>query len=76
MHRPGPYEKWFFGYDFHVYNNAVGLIEINTNADGATLNAVMAKAHRVCCLDTAQAAMAAISFKALEKDTVDMLFAK
>jgi hypothetical protein len=71
-HDPGGAKGVFFGYDFHVRDSDVGLIEINTNAGGAMLNAVMAKAHRACCVDTAQAATAAISSKALEKDIVDM----
>lgn len=39
----------FFGYDFHVEANGIGLIEINTNAGGAMLNAVLARAQRACC---------------------------
>ncbi|MDE2260870.1 MAG: hypothetical protein KGK17_11165 [Betaproteobacteria bacterium] len=39
----------FFGYDFHVTDQHVGLIEINTNAGGALLNAVLARAQRACC---------------------------
>lgn len=42
----------FFGYDFHPDGANLGLIEINTNAGGALLNAVMAKAHRTCCLES------------------------
>ena len=39
----------FFGYDFHLDSGHLGLIEINTNAGGAMLNAVLARAHRACC---------------------------
>lgn len=39
----------FFGYDFHVGTDRLGLIEINTNAGGAMLNAVLARAQRACC---------------------------
>ncbi len=39
----------FFGYDFHVSGSGFGLIEINTNAGGAMLNAVLARAQRACC---------------------------
>jgi hypothetical protein len=39
----------FFGYDFHLHEQGVSLIEINTNAGGAMLNAVVAKAQRACC---------------------------
>ena len=41
-----------FGYDFHVNGDNVHLIEINTNAGGAMLNAVLARAQRSCCSDT------------------------
>ncbi len=39
----------FFGYDFHLNDGILGLIEINTNAGGAMLNAVLARAQRACC---------------------------
>lgn len=48
-HDPGGAKGVFFGYDFHVEPNGVGLIEINTNAGGAMLNAVLASAQRACC---------------------------
>lgn len=73
-HDPGGAKGVFFGYDFHVRDNEVGLIEINTNAGGAMLNAVMAKGHHACCIDSARAATAAISSKLLEKDIVEMFF--
>lgn len=41
----------FFGYDFHLGEQGPQLIEINTNAGGALLNAVLARAQRVCCED-------------------------
>lgn len=37
------------GYDFHLGNDGPRLIEINTNAGGAFLNAVLARAQRQCC---------------------------
>lgn len=40
----------FFGYDFHLDHGRLGLIEINTNAGGAMLNAVLARAQRSCCV--------------------------
>ena len=43
----------FFGYDFHLDRGRLGLIEINTNAGGAMLNAVLARAQRACCAATA-----------------------
>lgn len=71
-HDPGGAKGVFFGYDFHVREGSIGLIEINTNAGGAMLNAVMARAHHACCLDKEQLASAAASAAALEKDIVDM----
>ncbi len=38
----------FFGYDFHVEGERIGLIEINTNAGGAMLNAALARAQDPC----------------------------
>ncbi|MBC7859941.1 MAG: hypothetical protein H7Z39_14470 [Burkholderiaceae bacterium] len=46
---PGGALGVFFGYDFHVADGRLGLIEINTNAGGAMLNAVLARAQRACC---------------------------
>ncbi len=48
-HDPGGAKGVFFGYDFHVAASSFGLIEINTNAGGAMLNAVLARAQRACC---------------------------
>jgi hypothetical protein len=39
----------FMGYDFHLSTEGPRLIEINTNAGGAFLNAALARAHRACC---------------------------
>lgn len=50
-HDPGGAKGVFFGYDFHVRDDDIGLIEINTNAGGGMLNAVMARAHQACCAD-------------------------
>ncbi|HEX2532008.1 MAG TPA: hypothetical protein VHK70_11180 [Burkholderiaceae bacterium] len=48
-HDPGGAKGVFFGYDFHIDRHGVGLIEINTNAGGAMLNAALARAQRACC---------------------------
>lgn len=37
------------GYDFHVTASGPKLIEVNTNAGGAFLNAPLARAQRACC---------------------------
>jgi hypothetical protein len=39
----------FMGYDFHLDASGPRLIEINTNAGGAFLNAILAKVQRRCC---------------------------
>ena len=39
----------FMGYDFHVGAQGPQLIEINTNAGGALLNTVLARAQKACC---------------------------
>ena len=45
---PGP-ASVFLGYDFHVGLDGPRLIEINTNAGGALLNVMLARASRTCC---------------------------
>lgn len=47
----------FMSYDFHLGAGAPSLIEVNTNAGGAFLNAMLARAQRACC--TAAEAVAA-----------------
>lgn len=39
----------FMGYDFHLTSEGPKLIEINTNAGGAFLNAVLRTAQQACC---------------------------
>jgi hypothetical protein len=39
------------GYDFHLGRDGPRLIEVNTNAGGAFLNALLARAQRACCAD-------------------------
>ena len=39
------------GYDFHLDDDGPKLIEVNTNAGGAFLNAVLARAQMACCAD-------------------------
>lgn len=40
----------FMGYDFHMAKDVPRLIEINTNAGGAFLNAALARVHTECCV--------------------------
>ncbi len=39
----------FMGYDFHLSTDGARLIEINTNAGGAFLNAILVGAQKACC---------------------------
>ncbi len=48
QHHFGPHGA-FMGYDFHISADGPRLIEINTNAGGALLNAALARAHQACC---------------------------
>lgn len=47
----------FMGYDFHLAADGPKLIEINTNAGGAFLNALLARAQRACCAEVEIALM-------------------
>ena len=53
-HEFGPHGV-FMGYDFHLTADGPRLIEVNTNAGGAFLNALLAKAQRVCCKEVKDA---------------------
>lgn len=70
-HDPAGAKSVFFGYDFHLHDQGVALIEINTNAGGAMLNAVLAKAQRACC-EPVEAALPALDADGLEADIVAM----
>ena len=52
------------GYDFHVTSDGAKLIEINTNAGGAFLNAPLARAQRACCAPTLLQTLDAANFSA------------
>ena len=41
----------FMGYDFHLDEQGPRLIEVNTNAGGAFLNALLARAQIACCAE-------------------------
>ena len=62
----------FFGYDFHLDHGHVGLIEINTNAGGAMLNAVLARAQRSCCAAMDAMVPTRASVATFEQRLVDM----
>ena len=62
----------FFGYDFHLADGHLGLIEINTNAGGAMLNAVLARAQRACCAAMDSMLPTEAGVLAFEQRIVDM----
>lgn len=47
------------GYDFHLDNDGPKLIEVNTNAGGAFLNALLARAQKACCAELDQGVIGA-----------------
>lgn len=75
-HAPAGARGAFLGYDFHPRGERLGLIEINTNAGGAMLNAAMARAHRACCVDNARLDEAIVSGAVFEAAIVDMFRAE
>jgi hypothetical protein len=67
----------FMGFDFHVDTSQSPtkdpqLIEINTNAGGALLNAALARAHRACCAPMSAAMNSYVNLDALEQTFFDM----
>ena len=73
-HTPGKVKGVFLGYDFHLEGDRCGVIEINTNAGGAMLNAVMARAHQACCTGDERIASATIMAAQFEENIVAMFF--
>ena len=55
----------FMGYDFHLGPEGPKLIEINTNAGGALINAYLLQAQRACCAEMGMADAAHINIKDL-----------
>ena len=49
----------FMGYDFHLGSEGPKLIEVNTNAGGAFLNAFLARAQSACCREAEESLRAA-----------------
>ncbi|WP_273251174.1 hypothetical protein [Marinobacter psychrophilus] len=60
------------GYDFHLSPNGHQLIEINTNAGGAFLNTVLARAQHRCCDPSQQTAATKQALDGLEDAVLDM----
>ena len=57
----------FLSYDFHLAGPEPQLIEINTNAGGALLNAALARAQRACCPAVAGMTTAPTAVEALHQ---------
>jgi len=62
----------FIGYDFHLGADGPRLIEINTNAGGALLNAVLARAQRACCEEIERLVSGPVPAPDLERALFDM----
>ena len=71
-HDPGGAKGVFFGYDFHIQGESIGLIEINTNAGGAMLNAILARAQHACCKVMDDVISTTYTAAVLEQQIVDM----
>jgi hypothetical protein len=72
---PGP-RGVFFGYDFHLGEAGPRLIEINTNAGGAMLNAELARAQRACCDEVRELVTGPVDVAALEERLYQMFVAE
>lgn len=64
------------GYDFHIGATGPRLIEINTNAGGAFLNAALARAHAACCDAMQGLFRASVNLAQLDTAFVDMFRAE
>lgn len=62
----------FFGFDFHLGEDGPKIIEINTNAGGAMLNSILAKAQRACCAEVENLNTLPIDLAALDDGFVAM----
>jgi hypothetical protein len=66
----------FMGYDFHLGADGPRLIEINTNAGGAMLNAILGRAQRACCEDVAALESGPLPAAELERHFIEMFEAE
>jgi hypothetical protein len=66
----------FIGYDFHLGADGPRLIEVNTNAGGALLNAILARAQRACCKEIEALVSGPVPTKDLEHTLFDMFAAE
>ena len=74
-HDPGP-RGVFLGLDFHLTADGPRLIEINTNAGGALLVAMLAEAQRACCAEVREAMSETRALAELEQRFFDMFVAE
>ena len=72
---PGPVGV-LMGYDFHVTPQGPRLIEINTNAGGAFLNAALSRAQQACCEPVLSVLRQPIGADALEGVLFEMFVAE
>ena len=70
-HAPNAAKGVFFGYDFHLHDDGVALLEVNTNAGGAMMNAALARAQRACCA-AVENMLPALDAAQLERHIIDM----
>lgn len=68
---PGPLGV-FLGYDFHLGVLGPQLIEINTNAGGALLNIMLARAQRACCAEVEGLMAGPVDLARLEEQFIRM----
>lgn len=66
----------FIGYDFHLGADGPRLIEINTNAGGALLNAILARAQRACCKEIEALVSGPVPTEDLERTLFEMFAAE
>jgi hypothetical protein len=66
----------FMGYDFHLSPAGPRVIEINTNAGGALLNAALARAQQACCESMNWAFTPNADLPQLEQTFFDMFIAE
>jgi hypothetical protein len=67
----------FLGFDFHLTPRGPQLIEINTNAGGALLNAALARAQQACCREWVAAGFEPTAdLEQLERTFFDMFAAE
>jgi hypothetical protein len=62
----------FMGLDFHLNEDGPKLIEINTNAGGAYLNLLLARAHVSCCQEMNEVVQPSGKFSQMEEEFYEM----